>query len=180
LCGPRGSRLWPSRSSPRGAAPRWPPGPHAGPRSLVVGRVVPDDLQRHGLLREDARHRADVGLPAEAGADHVGYLVEVEGQVLGLEVPSRRRPTAGGSLRFLAVSEAKRLSIPSASKPPSLLYSVLSAKDRPPRPSRPRRRRRAPTGGSPRSVSARATRRAAPIDPSRGSVGRAPACSSSS
>jgi hypothetical protein len=90
----------------------------------VVRRVVPDDLQRHGLLREDARHRADVGLPTEAGLDHVGYLVEVEGQVLGLEIHTIRRLTAGGSLRFLAVSEAKRLSIPSASKPPSLLYSV--------------------------------------------------------
>jgi hypothetical protein len=36
-----------------------------------------------------------------------------------------KRLTVGGSLRFLAVCEAKRLSIPSASKPPSFLYSVL-------------------------------------------------------
>ena len=39
-----------------------------------------------------------------------------------------------------------------------------------PGPSRPRRRRRAPAGGSARSAPARATRRAAPRDPIRGSV----------
>jgi hypothetical protein len=53
---------------------------------LMVARVAPLQLQRQSFLVENPLYGTHVGLSAEAGAYYVGYLVEVEGRVLGLEV----------------------------------------------------------------------------------------------
>lgn len=61
---------------------------------LVVGREAAHEPQGYGLLLEDAPDRLVVRTPSEADVDGVGYLVEVEAGVLGLQIhgePADRR-----------------------------------------------------------------------------------------
>ena len=51
---------------------------------LVVAWVVPRELQGHRLFVEYPPYGADIDIPTEASAGHVGYLVQVEGWILSL------------------------------------------------------------------------------------------------
>jgi hypothetical protein len=65
----------------------------------------PDDQVRGaavGLLGEHSLDRLAGGPPAERDVADRGYLVGIERQVLGLEVPSRRRRMLGGNRLRLA------------------------------------------------------------------------------
>src|SRR5215211_5872655 len=52
----------------------------------VNNRLFNHSVHLSSCSVENPLYGADIRLPAEAGAHHVGYLVEVEGRVLGLEV----------------------------------------------------------------------------------------------
>ena len=82
----------------------------------MVGIEASDHFEGHRLLFEDALHGVFAGPPTEADVADTGYFSQAQARVLRLEVDDEAPYGVGGSFRCLAVSESKRLSIPSVSK----------------------------------------------------------------